>query len=320
MNTPPFFDKIDLQLIRILHTLLTERSVSRTALLMGQQQPAISQALRRLRELLGDPILVRSGNQMVPTEVGLGLMAPSAQILESAEALVGSARQFDPARSTHRFNLAVADTIDPAFLPDLVVRLNRLAPHCSVHIHPLTWQAQYLDELTQGKLDVVVANWEDPSEQLHRAPLFDDEVVSLVSAKHPAARRGWSLKDWLACDHVAPTPAYAGWRGVIDQQLDAQGLERHIAVRCGHFSLIPAMVASSLLVLTTGRRFCERMTQGPQCHQWVMLPPPFAFKPMTYHQLWHERSHASASARWLREQIKASALTHAATSFAKLEH
>lgn len=314
MNTPPFFDKIDLQLIRTLHTLLTERSVSRTALLMGQQQPAISQALRRLRDLLGDPILVRSGNQMVPTDVGLGLLAHSGQILASAQALMGSTRQFDPAHSAHRFNLAVSDTIDPAFLPDLVVRLHRLAPHCSVHIHPLTWQAEYLDALSQGQLDVVIANWEDPSEQLHRAPLFDDEVVSLVSAQHPAVRRGWTLQDWLDCDHVAPTPAYVGWRGVIDQQLDAQGLERHIAVRCGHFSLIPAMVASSLLVLTTGRRFCERMTQGQSQSQnanpWVMLPPPFAFKPMTYHQLWHERSHASAPARWLRDQVKASAMTN----------
>ena len=320
MKTPPIFDKIDLQLIRTLHTLLTERSVSRTALLLGQQQPAVSQALRRLRDVLQDPILVRSGQNMVPTDVGLTLLGHSAQILASAQALVSTARQFDPATAEHPFNLAVADTADPSFIPDLVVRLRRLAPHCRVYIHPLKWQAEYVDDLAEGRLDVVIANWDDPSEQLHRAPLFEDEVVSLVSAQHPAVRRGWSLADWLACDHVAPTPAYAGWRGVIDQQLDAKGLVRHIAVRCGHFSLIPAMVASSLLVLTSGRRFCQRMTQGPLAEQWVMLAPPFDFKPMTYHQLWHERSHASAPSRWLRDQVKASAHAVATSSTANLEH
>lgn len=320
MKTPPIFDKIDLQLIRTLNTLLTERSVSRTALLMGQQQPAVSQALRRLRDLLEDPILVRSGQNMVPTEVGLTLLGHSSQILASAQALMGSARHFDPAKDQHPFNLAVADTVDPQFMPDLVVRLRRLAPHCPVHIHPLKWQAEYLDDLAQGKLDVVIANWEDPSEQLHRSALFNDDVVSLVSVHHPAVRRGWTLQDWLACDHIAPTPAYVGWRGVIDQQLDAQGLERNIAVRCGHFSLIPAMVASSLLVLTSGRRFCERMTQGPQSGQWVMLAPPFEFKPMTYHQLWHERSHTFAPSRWLREQVKVSASAVTAASTANQEH
>ena len=117
-------------------------------------------------------------------------------------------------------------------------------------------------------------------------------------------RRGWTEADWLACEHIAPTPAYPGWRGVIDEHLDRLGKTRHIAARCAHFGLIPRMVASSLLVLTTGRQYCERFKgQLPV----TILPCPVAFPRLVYYQLWHERSHASASARWLRERIRLAA-------------
>jgi DNA-binding transcriptional LysR family regulator len=162
--------------------------------------------------------------------------------------------------------------------------------------------------LGQGLIDVVIGNWAQPSEELHRAQLFEDEVACLVSNKHPAVRRGWTQDDWLSCEHIAPTPAYPGWRGVIDEHLDQLGLVRNISARCAHFGLMPRMVASSLLVLTTGRQYCQRFLQGPDAQRSLtLLPCPVEFPKMVYYQLWHERSHASAAARWLREQVKVSA-------------
>jgi DNA-binding transcriptional LysR family regulator len=155
----------------------------------------------------------------------------------------------------------------------------------------------------------VIGNWAQPSEALHRAELFKDEVMCLVSSKHPAVRRGWSQDDWLACEHIAPMPAYPGWRGVIDEHLDRLNLSRNIAARCAYFGLMPRMVASSLLVLTTGRHYCQRFLDGAAAQQGLaLLPCPVPFPPMVYYQLWHERSHASAAAKWLREQVKMSAL------------
>ena len=93
---------------------------------------------------------------------------------------------------------------------------------------------------------------------------------------------------------------------MIDEHLESLGLARNITARCAHFGLIPAMVASSLLVLTTGRQYCERFTaQLPV----KILPCPVDFPRLTYYQLWHERTHASASAKWLRERVKAVALS-----------
>jgi len=301
MKYVSMFDKIDLHLIRVLHTVLTERSVSRAALRLGMYQPAVSASLKRLRELAGDPLLVRSGSGMVPTVAGLRMIEPAADILRNAEMLFSDARSFDPATAHHTFSLAASDYLDPLFLPQLVTRLKGQAPGCGIEIHPLSADADYRTQLAQGHYEVVIGNWPKPPDDLHLGRLFGDEVVSLVSTQHPAVRRGWDVEAWLAAEHIAPTPTHPGARGVIDDYLASQGLVRNITARCPHFGLIPAMVAGSLLVLTTGRQYAERYT-GVLPVQ--VLACPVAFPRMMYYQLWHERTHASNAGRWLREQIK----------------
>jgi DNA-binding transcriptional LysR family regulator len=302
MKDQALFDKIDLHLIRVLNTVLTERSVSRAAIRLGMYQPAVSAALKRLRELAGDPLLVRSGAGMVPTDAGLRMIEPSARILRAAEVLFSDARGFDPATATHTFSLAASDYMDPLFLPQLVAQIKSQAPLCRVDIHPLSGESDYRTRLAQGEVDIVVGNWPAPPDDLHMARLFGDEVVCLVAKDHPAARRGWDSANWLAAEHVAPTPTHPGAKGVIDEHLDKLGLQRNITVRCPHFGLIPAMVASSLLVLTTGRQYCERYAGTLPVK---ILPCPIDFPRMMYYQLWHERTHASASAKWLRDRVKA---------------
>jgi len=301
MKYMAMFDKIDLHLIRVLHTVLTERSVSRAALKLGMYQPAVSAALKRLRDLAGDPLLVRSGASMVPTEAGLRMVAPAADILRSAEVLFSDARAFDPATARHTFSLAASDYLDPAFLPQLVTQIKAQAPGCQIEIHPLSADADYRTHLAQGHYEVVIGNWPKPPDDLHLGRLFGDEVVCLVAKHHPAARRGWDQAAWLAAEHIAPTPTHPGGRGFIDDHLAAQGLARNITARCPHFALIPAMVAGSLLVLTTGRQYCERFTASLPV---LVLACPVVFPRMMYYQLWHERTHASKAGRWLREQIK----------------
>ncbi len=301
MKYGPMFDRIDLHLIRVLHTVLTERSVSRSAIKLGMYQPAVSAALKKLRELAGDPLLVRSGSGMVPTEAALRMIEPAAAILRSAEVLFSDARAFDPATASHTFSLAASDYLDPFFLPQLVTQVKAAAPNCVIDIHTLSRDADYRTHLAQGAVDVVIGNWTQPPDDLHLSRLFGDEVVCLVANHHPAVRRGWDEAAWLAAEHIAPTPTHPGARGFIDDHLASLGLARRISARCPHFGLIPAMVAGSLLVLTTGRQYCERYVGGLPV---TILTPPVAFPRMMYYQLWHERTHASNAARWLREQIK----------------
>ena len=306
MKDQALFDKIDLHLIRVLHTVLTERSVSRAAIRLGMHQPAVSAALKRLRDFAADPLLVRGGSGMVPTDVGLRMIEPSASILRAAEVLFDDARGFDPAHSRITFRIAASDYLDPEFLPRLMAQIKARAPMAAIEVQALSASFDYRARLAQGEIDVVVGNWAAPPHDLHLARLIDDEVVCLVSKKHPAVRRGWDLAAWLEAEHIAPGATHPGAKGVIDEHLATLGLQRQIVARCAYFGLIPAMVASSLLVLTTGRQYCNRFLENLPL---AIVPSPLEFPPMRYYQLWHERSHVSAANRWLRERVKDVALS-----------
>jgi len=295
------WDSIDIHLIRVLHTVLIERSVTRAAVRLGMHQPAVSAALRRLRGLTGDALLVRTGGGMVPTAVAQHMIAPAAEILRQAETLLGGARAFDPASSPHTFAIAASDYLDPWFLPQLVARIKATAPPARLDIQPLAGSTDYRQRLALGEVDVVIGNWPSAPDDLHQGRLFGDEVVCLVATRHPALRRGWTLDDWLQAEHVAPTPLAPGVRGVIDDHLARQGLTRNIVVRCPHFGLIPAMVSQSLLVLTTGRQYCQRFVDALPV---AIVEPPLAFPRLLYYQLWHDRTHGSPAAQWLRQTIR----------------
>ena len=300
------FDKIELSLIRAFHTVITERSVSRAALKLQTSQPALSGQLKRLRGLIGDPLLVRAGNGMAPTAVALSLLPAAAQVLQGAQALFGghaAPQSFAPAQAAQAFRIAASDYLDPLFLPELVARVRTQAPGVTLDLLPLTRDYDYRSHLARGEVDLVVGNWLAPPDELHLGRLVSDELVCLVGQDHAAVRnpRQWTVANYLASDHIAPTPLHAGGVGVVDELLQAQGLVRRIVVRSPHFGLAPAMVARSNLVLTTGRQFCSRYL-GTLSVRLVRCP--VVFPTLTYYQLWHDLTHASAAVRWLREQVR----------------
>lgn len=297
---------IDLHLVRVLHTVITERSVSRAALRLQSTQPMVSAQLKRLRELTGDALLVRSGAGLAPTDAALAMLEPAARLLREAETLFAPQQRsgrFEPARSALTYRIAASDYLDPMFLPGVVQRLKTAAPLAQIEFHPLSAEFDYRRKLAAGDIDLVVGNWLQPPEELHLGRLIDDEVVCLAAADHPAVRntRHWTVERYLQSEHVAPIALHAGAPGVIDQHLAAQGLKRNVVVRAAHFGLIPLMVARSRLVLTTGRLFCSRYADALDLR---ILRCPVPFPPMSYYMLWHERSHAAPPLRWLREQMR----------------
>ncbi|MEK8047619.1 LysR family transcriptional regulator [Ideonella margarita] len=295
--------------MKVLHTVIAERSVSRAALKLGSTQPLVSAQLKRLRGLTGDALLVRAGAGMAPTDAALALLAPAERLMREADVLFGAARSgrgFDAATASLTLNLAASDYLDPLFLPALVSRLQRLAPRVKVSLHPLSADSDYRAKLAQGELDLVIGNWLQPPEELHLGRLITDDVVCLVAEDHPAVLRprSWTAERYLDSDHLAPTPLHPGAQGVIDDFLALQGLKRRIAVRTAHFSLAPMMVAGSRLVLTTGRQFCLRQVGKLPVR---IVRCPVSFPAMAYYQLWHDRAHDSPAQRWLREQVRSTA-------------
>jgi DNA-binding transcriptional LysR family regulator len=310
MTKQAVFDKIDISLIRVLHTVITECSVSRAAIRLQSSQPAVSAQLKRLRELTDDPLLVRCGQAMAPTDVALSLLEPASIILHNAQAMFGhknSVREFDLATTSLTFRIAATDYLDPFFLPELTLHLKRLAPNLRIECVPLSADLDYRRSLARGEVDLVIGNWLEPSDELHLGRLMSDEVVCLVSEDHPAARlpregkRAWSVDQYLAAEHVSPPALHPGGIGIIDEHLAMQGLRRNVVVRNPHFAQLPYMVAGSLLVLTTGRRFCDRYAQQLKVK---IIRCPVSFPTMNYYQLWHDLTHHSAASRWLREQVR----------------
>jgi DNA-binding transcriptional LysR family regulator len=298
--------KVDLHLVKVLHTVITEGSVSRAAMKLASTQPAISAQLKRLRTLTGDALLVRAGTGLAPTATALALVEPAATLLRAADAIFGerrAGRSFDAAHTDTRFTIAASDYLDPLFLPELVARLQREAPNVRVDLHPLSSDYDYRKGLARGELDLAVGNWLEPPGELHLGRLVSDEIVCLVGEEHPAARnpRAWNEARYLDAEHVAPTPFAPGVRGVIDDHLAGLGLERRIVVRSLHFGLIPLMLAQTHLVLTTGRLFCSRYVDALPLK---IVRCPVEFPPLTYYQLWHDVTHASPAGRWLREQVR----------------
>ena len=234
------------------------------------------------------------------------LLPAAAQVLQGAQALFGGhapARGFAPGVAQQAFRIAATDYLDPLFLPELVSRVRTQAPGITIDLLPLTRDYDYRGQLARGEVDLVIGNWLSPPAELHLGRLVSDEIVCLVAHDHAALRspRQWTIDRYLASEHIAPTPLHAAGPGVVDDHLTARGLARRILVRTPHFGLAPAMVARSSLVLTTGRQFCSRYIGTLPVR---IVRCPVDFPPLTYYQLWHDLTHASAAVRWLRDQVR----------------
>ena len=294
---------LDVHLLRVLHTVVTEASVSRAADRLDISQPAVSASLKRLRDMTGDALLVRTRSGMAPTTRALELLAHATRALNGIDAIIQHGQKFVPAQSVRAFSLAAPDYLDSHFLPDLIERVTRLAPHARLSIRPLTADMDFERMLEDGGVDVVIANWQQPPPYLRLGPLYEDEVVVMMRREHPlAARAALNEADYRAAQHVAPVRYAGGVRGSIDDHLASIGMERMHRVAIAYFNLVPYVLQKTDLLFTTGRRFAE------SCARQVPLKvfkAPLGFPPMKYYQLWHERTHDAPAARWLREQISA---------------
>lgn len=301
-------DSIDVHLLRVLYALLTEGSVSRAALRLNQSQPAVSTALRRLRELTGDPLLVRSKNGMTPTERGASLLEPVCQALANIDTIVTPPNRFTPAETRRIYKLATPDYLAPELIGKMFARLHRLAPQAQLFIHSMGADQDFAQALESGEFDAVIGNWPQPPEQLRITALFDDEVVCLMRKDHPLAGKPLTIKHYLEAEHVAPTPYSVGRRGVIDLHLARERLKRNVVAWIPYFHIAPYMLIESDLIFTCPRMVAEHHAK---LLPLAMVRSPIDFPGMRFSLLWHDKSHLAEDARWFREQIVATAREYA---------
>ena len=269
---------------------------------LGSNQPQVSAQLRRLRALTGDALLVRAGNAMTPTETAMQLLGPATVLLREADRLFGAhakQRSFEAGATEATFRIAASDYLDPLFLPELVGHVKRLAPQVRLELLPLTGDYEYRDAAAAGEVDLVSAT--GCGRRASCTWPADQRRDRLPGRRRLPQPRPLDRRAHLAAEHVAPMPFHAQSPGVVDDHLASLGLTRNVVVRSAHFGLIPTMVAQTMLVLTTGRLFCSRYVDALPVR---ILRCPIPFPALSYYQLWHDVTHASAPAKWLREQVR----------------
>ena len=253
---------LDIWLVRVLRTLLLERSVTQTALRLNQTQPAISTALRRLRETLNDPILVRGKPGMVPTEYGESLLASAQRVLREVEFVATPHGDFDPASSRRTFRVAAPDYLNDFFMPTVIAQFREAAPHARLEIESLNPMLDHDAALDAGELDLVIGNWPKPEPRFERSDLFSDTVVCLMRADHPLARAA-DARSAIAPPRISRRRRIAARSGGADRYraLQRAGVRRRIVATIPYFGLVPQVLLQSDLIFTTTRRFAHALRE-----------------------------------------------------------
>ncbi|QTO22423.1 LysR family transcriptional regulator [Burkholderia seminalis] len=294
-------DVLDARLMRILLVLLTERTVSRAAVRLNMSQPATSAALKRLRTLLGDPLLVRSRYGMVPTEFGARLIEPLRNALRVIDFIRIQQPTFDARTSVRTYRIGCPDYLNVLFVPKLVALFRERAPNAQLVFHPLGDGFDDERALADGELDVVIDNRPARRSRFRQDDLFDDRVVCLMRATHPLARRGaMTAADFVAAPQLCPTPSWLEASGAIDRQLERVGLQRRIVVTLPHFELAAHALVRTDMILTTTYRLARHYAKLlPLAAIALPAEPP----DIVYRMTWNEAGSCAEGVSWLRGLI-----------------
>jgi DNA-binding transcriptional LysR family regulator len=291
--------KLDLNLLVVLDVLLAERNVTHAAQRLGLSQPTVSNALARLREALGDQLLVRTAGGMVPTARALAVQHRLSEALGGIADVVSLGASFEPGTARRSFVIAATDYVQFVLLGELLRKVREAAPGVTIQVVAPRGQFPW-HELGSGGVDLVVGGARLPEvpSLLHRRWIFRDHAVCVVRADHPYADEPLTLPRYLELDHIEALPV--GTVGMADQALLLLGHERRIVLIVPHFLIAPFLVAQSDCCFTLANRIARPLA--------TILPLavralPYEMPIVTIGAFWHDRVHHDPAHRWLRRLL-----------------
>ncbi|SDN65065.1 LysR family transcriptional regulator [Polaromonas sp. JS666] len=306
---PLNFRTLDLNLLRVFDEVMAERSLTRAARNLSLTQPAVSNALRRLRETLGDELVQRSGQGMAPTPRALAIWPAVREALQQLqESLVPN--EFVPGEANTTFVLAMADATAAELMPGLVETLEREAPGVSIRVVPLTTRdpRRLLDEetcdLAIGYFPSLLADLTASEQSGEPLPfshqrLYDGEYVCVMRKDHALATGPFSLNRFCAARHMLVSFSGRPY-GFIDEALASLGRKRQVVLTVNQFFTAGRVVANSNLLTVLPRHFV-RVTGIAE--QLVLRPLPFDVSPVHVDAVWHRRSRQRSAHMWLRQAV-----------------
>ena len=288
---------VDLNLLVVLDALLEARSATKAATRLGLTQSAVSNNLRRLRELFEDPLMVRNAYGFVPTARAVALGPELRALLGSARALIARPT-VDPAHSRRVFTVAAVDAVGVVLLPHLLPLLRECMPRARLHL--ATLQRHIENDLACGDVDLLIGMPPQPPLGCEGEPVYEDRMVCCVRQGHPIGRRRLTLRQYAALPH-AEVAVLGESDQRVDRALSRHNLSRTIAVTVSHFSNIPFVVSSSDLIATVLRSLVASYIEPLQLRT---LRPPLDLPALTLHQYWHRRNSQDPELAQLRHLIR----------------
>jgi DNA-binding transcriptional LysR family regulator len=286
----------DLNLLLTLDVLLTEESVARAAKRLRLSPSAMSRALARLRETLGDPLLVRAGRGLVPTPRAQELKARVSQLVEEVEAVLRPAEQLDLTRLVRTFTLRSSDGFVENFGAQLLARIRQLAPGVTLRfVQKLDKQSE---SLRHGLVDLetgVIGDLTGP--EVRTRGLFRDHFIGVVRADHTLNQGVITPKRYASGQHILVSRRGTE-KGPVDEALQVHGLNREIVTSVTGFSAAIALARGSDLIATVPARHTQSM-----CPDMFCFTLPIPVPEITISMLWHPRMDADLAHRWLRDQV-----------------
>jgi DNA-binding transcriptional LysR family regulator len=288
---------IDLNLLVVLAALLSERHVTRAARRLGLSQSATSHALARLREVYGDPLLVRRGRRLDPTPRAVALLPQLERGLGDLAGTIRSEPAFDPRTARRSFVIGMADYGQAILVEPLLKTLRREAPGVDLSLKAFP---NVVDLIDSGAMDLAIGPPTDLPRGFSSRKLFTDGFMCVVRRGHPQVRRSSiTLSEYLALSHLLVAPS--GSPGsVVDNELGRRGHSRRISLTVTSFLAAPIVVAGSDLISTGPVRLLKNMLRP---YGLRGLSTPFALKGFEIHMFWHGRRDHDPAHLWLREMI-----------------
>ena len=307
----PIFRQLDLNLLRVFDEVMTERSLTRAAHKLSLTQPAVSNALQRLREALGDDLMKRTGQEMSPTPRALALWPTVREALgQLEEALVPG--QFVPAQASNTFVLAMADATAAKLMPGLLDAMDHTAPGVSIRVVPLTTRdpRRLLEDETvdlavgyfpAAMADLTARIQSGAAVAFSHERLYSGEYVCVMRRDHPLAKEALTLANYCAARHLLVSFSGRPF-GFVDEALAAIGRARRIVLTVNQFFTAGKVVAGSNLLTVLPRHFVNATGIADQL---VMRELPFAVPPVQVDALWHHRVGRLGAHQWLRQNLVA---------------
>ncbi|MFO1082403.1 MAG: LysR family transcriptional regulator [Reyranellaceae bacterium] len=292
--------RIDLNLFVAFDAIYAEGSITRASARLNLSQPALSHALGRLRRLLGDPLFVRQGSQMVATPVAHGLVPAVREALQRFEATVNRASRFEPATARKHFTVGLRNHLEPELLPRLVRAIAAEAP--GVTLGAVRAERRELERsLSGGRLDVALDVLLPLSGEVQRRQVATEQLVVMARSGHPAVGRVLTLATYLSQGHVQVS-SRPGGPSVEDFEISRLGGRRDVRLRCQHYAAACRVVSESDLLLTLPERYARppNPTFGNRVLAFPARVP--AFQTFLY---WHKNADGDPANAWLRTLIAA---------------